>query len=175
MCSTGQLQAGARSVQRTIRNNFMDNTKQEAIDMLLFNNAFSGDLGQKARALLERADVFGKFHSNLFPVQFPALVVELLICFHSNYRFRQPLCYLAPVPFKKAVCDRWGDFTTSEKLRVCIGTWNVNGGKHVRSIALKNQSTTDWLLDGPTLSGVAKEHVSFSGMLITLLHTLHTM
>lgn len=66
----------------------------------------------------------------------------------------------APVPFKKAVCDRWGDFTTSAKLRVCIGTWNVNGGKHVRSIALKNQSTTDWLLDGPTLSGVAKEHVS---------------
>ena len=43
---------------------------------------------------------------------------------------------------------------------MCIGTWNVNGGRHVRSIALKNQSTTDWLLDGPTLSGVAKEHVS---------------
>ena len=38
----------------------MDNTKQEAIDMLLFNNAFSGDLGQKARSFLERGDVFGK-------------------------------------------------------------------------------------------------------------------
>lgn len=68
--------------------------------------------------------------------------------------------YVAPVPFKKAVVDRWSEFTSSEKLRVCIGTWNVNGGKHVRSIALKNQSTTDWLLDGPTISGVAKEHVS---------------
>ena len=45
---------------------------------------------------------------------------------------------------------------------MCIGTWNVNGGRHVRSIALKNQSTTDWLLDGPTLSGVAKDHVSTS-------------
>ena len=67
---------------------------------------------------------------------------------------------VAPVPFKKGVCDRWGEFTSAEKLRVCIGTWNVNGGRHVRSIALKNQSTTDWLLDGPTLSGVAKEHVS---------------
>ena len=67
---------------------------------------------------------------------------------------------VAPVPFKKGVCDRWGQFTSAEKVRVCIGTWNVNGGRHVRSIALKNQSTTDWLLDGPTLSGVAKEHVS---------------
>lgn len=38
----------------------MDSNKQDAIDMLLFNNAFSGDLGQKARAFLERADVFGK-------------------------------------------------------------------------------------------------------------------
>ena len=44
---------------------------------------------------------------------------------------------------------------------MCIGTWNVNGGKHIRSIALKNQSTTDWLLDGPSLSGMAKEHVSY--------------
>jgi hypothetical protein len=38
----------------------MDSNKQDAIDMLLFNNAFSGELGQKARALLERADIFGK-------------------------------------------------------------------------------------------------------------------
>lgn len=72
---------------------------------------------------------------------------------------------VAPVPFKKGVCDRWGEFTSAEKVRVCIGTWNVNGGRHVRSIALKNQSTTDWLLDGPTLSGVAKEHVSLNNLL----------
>ena len=78
---------------------------------------------------------------------------------HSPFQFYF-LSSLAPVPFKKAVCDRWGDFTVAEKLRVCIGTWNVNGGRHIRSVALKNQSTNDWLLDGPTLSGVAKEHVS---------------
>ena len=52
-------------MQRTIRNNFLDSNKQEAIDMLLFNNAFSGELGQKTRAFLERADVFGKIsHSH---------------------------------------------------------------------------------------------------------------
>lgn len=70
-----------------------------------------------------------------------------------------PLLSLAPIPFKKSMCDRWSDFTTSEKLKVCIGTWNVNGGKLIRSIALKNQSLHDWLLDSPTISGVVKEHV----------------
>jgi hypothetical protein len=80
---------------------------------------------------------------------------------------------VAPVPFKKGVCDRWGQFTSAEKLRVCIGTWNVNGGRHVRSIALKNQSTTDWLLDGPTLSGVAKEHVSSYNIIhLCMAHTV---
>lgn len=56
--------------------------------------------------------------------------------------------------------DRWGEYTTPEKLRVCIGTWNVNGGKHIRSIALRNQSLHDWLLDAPLMAGVVKEHVS---------------
>ena len=31
--------------------------------------------------------------------------------------------------------------------RICVGTWNVNGGKHFRSIAYKHQSMDDWLLD----------------------------
>jgi len=109
---------GARSVQRTILNNFMDNTKQEAIDMLLVSNAYSGELGQRAKMLLEASDA------------------------------------LAPIPLKQKVCDRWSDFTMPEKLRVCIGTWNVNGGRHIRSIALKNQSMHDWLLDGPLITGV---------------------
>ena len=68
--------------------------------------------------------------------------------------------HTAPIPLKQKVCDRWSDFTTPEKLRVCIGTWNVNGGRHIRSIALKNQSMHDWLLDGPLITGVVKEHVS---------------
>ena len=32
-------------------------------------------------------------------------------------------------------------------MRVTVGTWNVNGGKHFRSIAYKHQSMHDWLLD----------------------------
>ena len=67
----------------------------------------------------------------------------------------------ASLPLRKALCDRWQDFTVKEKLRVCIGTWNVNGGKHVRSIALKNHSMHDWLLDAPLVSG--KTAISVSG------------
>ena len=76
-----QLQAGARSVQRTIRNNFMDSTKQDAIDMLLFNNAFSGELGQKARAFLEKADIYGKFQ---FHVLASPLPIPILFSFFTS-------------------------------------------------------------------------------------------
>lgn len=117
-----KLRDGARSVQRTILSNFLDSSKQEAIEMLLFGNAFSGELGQKVRALLALPDA------------------------------------LAPVPFKQAMVDRWYHYTVPEKLRVCIGTWNVNGGKHIRSVALrKDQSMHDWLLDAPFIAGAVKE------------------
>ncbi len=43
---------------------------------------------------------------------------------------------------------------------MAVGTWNVNGGTRIRSIALKNQSLTDWLLDGPIITGAKEEHVS---------------
>lgn len=112
----GKFRDGARSVQRTIQNNFLDNNKQEAIDILLLSG-YVGELGWKTRALLSTSDA------------------------------------LASLPLRKALCDRWQDFTVKEKLRVCIGTWNVNGGKHVRSIALKNHSMHDWLLDAPLISG----------------------
>lgn len=58
-----QLKGGARSVQRTILNNFMDGDKQEAIDMLLLGNVYSGDLGQKTRALLDQSDAFSELSS----------------------------------------------------------------------------------------------------------------
>ena len=56
-----KLKDGARSVKRTILNNFLDKSKHEAIEMLLYCNARSGDLGQKAVALLDNADLLGKF------------------------------------------------------------------------------------------------------------------
>jgi hypothetical protein len=42
---------------------------------------------------------------------------------------------------------RHPDYTTPSTVRVSAGTWNVNGGKHFRSIAFKHEHITDWLLD----------------------------
>ena len=39
------------------------------------------------------------------------------------------------------------EYTRTETYRVCVGTYNVNGGKHYRSIAYKHQSLADWLVD----------------------------
>ncbi len=47
-----QLIDGARSAARTIQNNLLDATKQEAIDVLLFGSSFNSDLADRARVLL---------------------------------------------------------------------------------------------------------------------------
>lgn len=47
-----QYSDAARSATRTIQNNFLDNSKQEAIDILLLGNTLRGELADKARALL---------------------------------------------------------------------------------------------------------------------------
>src|SRR5688572_24328978 len=39
-------------------------------------------------------------------------------------------------------------YTTPKTLRVVVGTWNVNGGKHFNSIIYKRSDPlSDWLLD----------------------------
>ena len=45
-------------MQRTIQNNFLDNNKQEAIDILLLSG-YVGELGWKTRALLSTSDALG--------------------------------------------------------------------------------------------------------------------
>ena len=47
-----QLMDGARSAARTIQNNLLDSTKQEAIDVLLFGSSFNSNLADKARVFL---------------------------------------------------------------------------------------------------------------------------
>ena len=47
----------------------------------------------------------------------------------------------------RELCDRHLEYTTWSNIRICVGTWNVNGGKHFRSIAHKHQTMHDWLLD----------------------------
>ncbi|KAJ8299183.1 hypothetical protein KUTeg_023243 [Tegillarca granosa] len=69
----------------------------------------------------------------------------------------------APPPILHAMVNSYLDYTSTSSLRVGIGTWNVNGGKHFRSIAFKHQSMTDWLLDAPKiLSQTNSECVNLS-------------
>ena len=52
----------------------------------------------------------------------------------------------------KAMLLKHPEYTSSSSVRVAVGTWNVNGGKHFRSIAFKHEHITDWLLDLPKLT-----------------------
>lgn len=52
---------GARSAARTIQNNLLDNTKQEAIDVLLVGSTLSSDLADRARILLPSNWLHGKY------------------------------------------------------------------------------------------------------------------
>ncbi|XP_021342465.1 synaptojanin-1-like isoform X1 [Mizuhopecten yessoensis] len=106
----------ARSATRTIQNNFLDSSKQEAMDMLLIGSSLRGELADKVRALLTTRSLHG-----------PAMVLQSMV-------------------------DRHKEFTSVNSLRIFIGTWNVNGGKHFRSIAFKHQSISDWLLDAPKIA-----------------------
>lgn len=51
------------------------------------------------------------------------------------------------------MCQNHHKYTRPKKIRVCVGTWNVNGGKQFRSIAFRNQTLNDWLLDAPKKAG----------------------
>ncbi|NXJ10927.1 SYNJ1 protein, partial [Odontophorus gujanensis] len=116
----GKLKDGARSVTRTIQNNFFDSSKQEAIDVLLLGNTLNSDLADKARALLTTSSLRG----------------------------------MSSVKVLKSMCENFYKYAKPKKVRVCVGTWNVNGGKQFRSIAFKNQTLTDWLLDAPSIAGI---------------------
>ncbi|CAH8549682.1 unnamed protein product [Schistosoma mattheei] len=45
------------------------------------------------------------------------------------------------------ILHRYPEFIQIHNLRLFVGTWNVNGGKHFRSVAHKHECVTDWLLD----------------------------
>uniref|UniRef100_A0A8D8SPY4 phosphoinositide 5-phosphatase n=1 Tax=Cacopsylla melanoneura TaxID=428564 RepID=A0A8D8SPY4_9HEMI len=104
---------GARSAARTIQNNLLDNSKQEAIDIFLLGSALNSELADRARVLLT-----------------PALL-------H------------APTNILREMAARANEYTRPESIRVSVGTYNVNGGRHFRSVAHKDLSLSDWLLDSP--------------------------
>uniref|UniRef100_A0A2C9JV86 phosphoinositide 5-phosphatase n=1 Tax=Biomphalaria glabrata TaxID=6526 RepID=A0A2C9JV86_BIOGL len=94
----------SRTASRTIQNNFLDGSKQEAIDILLMGSSLSWSI----------------------------FCTPCQLMFHG------------------------------ETYRVCVGTYNVNGGKHYRSIAYKHQSLADWLLDAhKSHPNVLVDHVDY--------------
>ncbi|KAM3601524.1 uncharacterized protein V6R79_014258 [Siganus canaliculatus] len=113
----GKLKDGARSVTRTIQNNFFDSSKQEAIDILRLGSTLNSDLADKARALLTTSSLYAS----------PRVLLGM--------------------------CQNYRKYTKPKQIRVCVGTWNVNGGKQFRSIAFRNQTLNDWLLDAPKKAG----------------------
>ncbi|XP_068457528.1 synaptojanin-1 isoform X3 [Clinocottus analis] len=113
----GKLKDGARSVTRTIQNNFFDSSKQEAIDILRLGSTLNSDLADKARALLTTSSLYAS----------PRVLLGM--------------------------CQNYRKYTRPKQIRVGVGTWNVNGGKQFRSIAFRNQTLNDWLLDAPKKAG----------------------
>ncbi|KAG8227890.1 hypothetical protein J437_LFUL008204 [Ladona fulva] len=111
-----KLMDGARSAARTIQNNLLDNSKQEAIDILLLGSTLNSELGDRARTLLP---------SNMLH---------------------------APTSLLREMCNRSNEYTVPTNVRVAVGTYNVNGGKHFRSVVYKDVSLHDWLLDSPRIS-----------------------
>ncbi|OAD59092.1 Synaptojanin-1 [Eufriesea mexicana] len=110
---SSKLMDGARSAARTIQNNLLDSSKQEAIDILLLGSTLNTELADRARLLLP---------SNMLH---------------------------APPSVLREMCKRYNEYVTTMNLRVSVGTYNVNGGKHFRSVAYKDVSLLDWLLDAP--------------------------
>uniref|UniRef100_A0A8C6P170 phosphoinositide 5-phosphatase n=1 Tax=Nothobranchius furzeri TaxID=105023 RepID=A0A8C6P170_NOTFU len=126
-----KLKDGARSVTRTIQNNFFDTSKQEAIDILRLGSTLNSDLADKARALLTTSSLY----------------------------VTEPVLQSASPRVLLGMCQNYHKYTKPKQIRVCVGTWNVNGGKQFRSIAFRNQTLNDWLLDAPKKAG----HPEFQG------------
>ncbi|KAM9455269.1 synaptojanin-1 isoform 2-T3 [Clarias gariepinus] len=120
-----KLKDGARSVTRTIQNNFFDSSKQEAIDILRLGSTLNSNLADKARALLTTSSLY----------------------------VSEPILQSASPRVLLGMCQNHHKYTHPKKIRVCVGTWNVNGGKQFRSIAFRNQTLSDWLLDAPKIAG----------------------
>ena len=82
------------------------------------------------------------------------LVRNALFSEHPVYQKSRMLCHDVDtnIPFKlrEYICDNQLVFTSMQKLRVCIGTWNVNGGKQFQRDNTKDQTDVSlWLFNAP--------------------------
>jgi hypothetical protein len=134
MGAGSKLIDGARSAARTIQNNLLDASKQEAIDILLLGSTLSSELADRARILL------------------PTNMLH------------------APTPVLREMCLRYNEYQATNEIRVAIGTYNVNGGKHFRSVICKDLSLIDWL--SPKSGELSETSKSSKTLYIVLLISL---
>ena len=121
-----KLLDGARSAARTIQNNLLDGDKQEAFDLILQGTVRQTDFSDRVKLLLPRQ----LYHGNESRVWTQ----------NKNENIS------APAALQQSICERWREFSGEEELRVAVGNYNINGGKHFRSVAFKDVSLDDWLL-----------------------------
>lgn len=67
----------------------------------------------------------------------------------------------APTPVLREMCKRYTEYVKPKSIRIAVGTYNVNGGKHFRSIVFKD-TLSDWLLDCHSCSPKTKTLVNVS-------------
>ena len=71
---------------------------------------------------------------------------------HVTRALLSPDDALSSHSYREDLTGRYMEYTKSVPIRVCVGTWNVNGGKYAQSIAYKNQSMSCWLRDAPMVA-----------------------
>uniref|UniRef100_A0A5K3ESZ3 phosphoinositide 5-phosphatase n=1 Tax=Mesocestoides corti TaxID=53468 RepID=A0A5K3ESZ3_MESCO len=101
-----------RSATRTIKNNFFDGAKQEAMVALVNTCSLVGWQRLVAGQFLPRR------------------------------------LHFLPQSVLQSILDRNADFTRRERLKIFVGTWNVNGGRNTRSLAHMDNDLSDWLFQG---------------------------
>ena len=53
----------------------------------------------------------------------------------------------APTALQHSICEEWRNYSRNVPLTVCVGNYNINGGKHFKSVVFKDASLGDWLTD----------------------------
>lgn len=96
---------------------------------------------------------------NLRQESIDILLMGSTLCTELSDRARQLLptnMLHVQTPILRELCRRYLEYCNIKELRVACGTYNVNGGKHFRSVAYKDLSLADWLLDSQSLSKSSK-------------------
>lgn len=95
------------------------------------------------------------FQNNLFDASKQSAIDILILGRTLNRDYSYRAASLLPHYFQYAspsvlveMCDRYLEYCTQEKLKVVIGTWNVNGGRHFDNpVYNRARPISDWLVD----------------------------